>query len=371
MRLVKTKGWHYGLVVIGIILCIMGGMFWKQTHLVKTSAAMNIPLVRTATVSRGELAPEYTYAGEVRGRYESQLAFQVGGKIIKRSVDVGAVVQAGQVLMQLDSKDFQQRTNRDSAQLIAAQAQLKLAENNLSRYQQLYAQAAISQAQLDQYQNSYDLALAGVRQALAQEAQGANSLGYTLLIADRPGVVASLRAEVGQVVNGGQTVLTMVLDGEREIEISVPENRLEEIRQATQCQVTFWALPKVMVLGNIREIAPIASSVTRTYKVRIALVQLPPEVKLGMTATVMIGTASQQVSAIMISPSALYQTGDTPSVWVVKDNMVSRRAVTIGVGGNDTIQVLAGLTPGETIVTAGVHKLQEGQQIRVAVGDQP
>lgn len=360
---------YYGLAVTAIIVCTVGSMLWRENHRATSALDTKIPLVRTATVGAAGTSSSYSYPGEVRGRYESQLAFQVGGKIIKRGVEVGSAVQAGDILMQLDPQDIRQTVNSNSAQLAAAQAQFKLAESNLSRYRQLYAQAAVSRAQLDQYQNAYDVALAAVNQATAQYEQGANKLDYTLLYADQPGVIAAINAETGQVVGAGQIVMTIVRDGHREIEISVPENRLAELRQASQCKVAFWALPNVSVDGSIREIAPVASSTTRTYKARIALVNPPPEVKLGMTAAVTVAAAGRQATAITIPQSALYQTGDVPEVWVVKNNTVSLRPVTVGVDSNNTILVLAGLQPGETIVTAGVHKLREGQQIRFADGD--
>lgn len=364
----ERKKLYYSLAVMVVIICLAGGALWQKSHRAALSADAKIPLVRTMTVGTAGTALSYTYPGEVRGRYESQLAFQVGGKISKRSVELGSVVQAGDVLMQLDPQDVRQAVNGNSAQLAASQAALTLAESNLARYRQLYAQSAVSLAQLDQYQSAYDVALAAVRQAAAQYEQGANKLDYTLLYADQPGVVAAINAETGQVVAAGQTVLTIVQNGQREIEISVPENRLAEVRQAGQCQVTLWALPNVSIDGSVREIAPVASSTARTYKVRIALANPPPAVKLGMTAAVTVTAAGQQ-AAISIPRAAVYQTDDVPRVWVVKDNTVFLRPVTVGVGGGDTILVLAGLQAGETIVTAGVHKLREGQQIRLVDGD--
>ena len=125
-----------------------------------------------------------------------------------------------------------------------------------------------------------------------------------------------LLLKMGQVVSAGQTVLTVVQDGEREVEISVPENRIEELRKAQQLKVTFWALSNIMVDGRIREIAPMADQATRTYKVRISLLNSPPEIKLGMTAaaTVLSGSSRQTVT---IPLAAIYQNGDTPAVWVV------------------------------------------------------
>lgn len=180
---------------------IIGRVLWKENHQAKP-VAEDIPLVRTATINAAGAAQNYTYSGEVRGRYESQLAFQVGGKIIKRYVELGSAVKAGDVLMQIDPRDVQQTVNSALAQVYAAESRLKLAESNLNRY--LYAQNAISRAQLDQYQNAYDAAVAAARQASAQYAQGANQLDYSLLYADKPGVIASISAEAGQVVSAGK-----------------------------------------------------------------------------------------------------------------------------------------------------------------------
>ena len=352
----------YGLAIL-LVICIFGGMIWKGQHQAQPVVS-EAALVRTTTVGLANAAQEYTYSGEVRGRYESQLAFQVGGKIIKRHVDLGSVVQAGDALMEIDSKDINQTVNANAAQVYSAQSQLKLAENNLNRYRQLYEQNAISQAQLDQYQSAYDAAVAAVRETSAQYVQGANQLGYSTLYATSAGVISDISVETGQVVSAGQAVLTVVRDGSREIEISVPENRVEELRRAQLLQVTFWALPGVTVEGKIREVSPVADKISRTYQVRISLINPSPEIKLGMTATVTAADpGSEQTAAIPLS--AIYQTGSTPNVWVVENNTVMLRSVTVGQFGNNQVEILAGLQNGDIVVTAGVHKLREGQKVRV------
>lgn len=367
----QRKKQYYILAAIAVILCLAIIVSWKESHRIKQAANPNIPLVRTATAGIATDSRSYAYPGEVCGRYESQLSFQVGGKIVKRNVEVGSVVQTGDILMRLDPQDITQTVNSNSAQVAAAQAQLKLAESNLNRYRQLYTQAAISRAQLDQYQSTYEVALATVRQTQAQYAQSSNQLDYAFLLADQPGVIAAISAETGQVISAGQTVVTIVRDGEREVEISVPENRVEELRQAAKFEVRFWALPQVTLEGRIREISPVASTTARTYRVRLTLLNPPPEVKLGMTSTVQATIPGNQTSTVTIPASALYQIRNDPGVWVVSNHTANLRPVTIGTLTNDTVEVLSGLTPGEIIITAGMHKLQEGQPVTTADGDQP
>lgn len=350
------------MVNCGVILLLLVSVSFtgcSKTEPVKEE----MPRVRSQVVNLAASGQEAAYSGEVRGRYETQLAFQVSGKILKRSVELGSVVNSGDVLMEIDAKDITQTVTITSAQVASAKSQLSLAEANLARYRKLYEEGAVSHMQLDQFQNAYEVALANARQATAQYTQGANQLGYSTLLADSAGVISGIHAEAGQVVSAGQPVITLVTDGEREIEIHVPENRIDEMRNARQVRVSFWALPGVTVEGTVREVSPVADKVARTYKVRISLINPPPDIQLGMTASVAVADSSGQ-QAVYIPLTAIYQTGDTPNVWVINDGIVSLRPVKAGVFGDGRIQILEGLQQGDVIVTAGVQKLREGQKVR-------
>ena len=148
----------------------------------------------------------------------------------------------------------------------------------------------------------------------------------------------------------------------------MPENRIEEIRNASKIIVNFWALPNILVDGKVREISPIAASTTRTYKVRISLINPPSNIGLGMTANVSLaGGDEKDISTMTIPSTAIYQTGDNPCVWVVVDNVTNLRKVKIIKAGNDFVKV-TGLKKGEIIVTAGVNKIREHQKVRLAEG---
>ncbi len=325
------------------------------------------PLVRTQTVAAGSAAQAAEYAGSVHGRYEKNMAFQVGGQIVGRDVQLGDRVSAGSVMMRIDPKDVAQKTTAADAQAEAAGAQLALAETNLARYRQLYAEAAIAAAVLDQYQTAYDAALAAYQAAAAQATEAHNALSYTELVADADGVVSGLSAEVGQVVAAGQTVLTFVESGEMEVEINVPENRLPNISVGKNVEVSFWAMGDAKTRGIVREIAPMADHATRTYKVRVSVPTPPAGMALGMTASVRVTGAKANGSAktaATLPLSAIYQTGEKPCVWIVKDGKVTLREVSVeSFGANEAI--VRGLESGDVVVTAGVHKLHEGEEVRL------
>ena len=176
----------------------------------KEEAAARPPMVKYQRVSESTAESASSYAGTVRGRYETNLAFQVGGQILSRNVQLGDRVAAGQVLMTIDPKDVAQKANQGDAAVQSAEAQLALAEANYARYQQLYAADAVSAMVLDQYRTSYEAALAAYNNAAAQAAQAQNALSYTQLTATGDGVISAVNAEAGQVVAAGTPVMSLV-----------------------------------------------------------------------------------------------------------------------------------------------------------------
>lgn len=348
----------------------------------KPQAAKIIPIVRTYTVGNAATATAATYPGEVRGRYESQLAFQVAGKIAARMVNVGDSVQAGQVLLALDPKDVAQNVEATAAQLASARASYKLAADNAARYRSLYAQGAVSEAIRDQYNTQLEAASATLRQAQAQANVSSNQLGYTQLVSDTAGVVTALNGEVGQVVGAGTPIATVVRSGEREVQISVPEGANVSVGQ--QASVSFWALPGVEATGHVREIASMADPVTRTYKVCVAVPDLPKAAKLGMTAKVSLGNnhdnttnstdskgdtqASASAPTFTLPAQALYQVNNKTQVWLVQENKAKLVDVVVaGYAGNDVI-ISQGLSKGDRVITAGLAKLVPEQEVRPEEG---
>ena len=155
------------------------------------------------------------YTGEVRSRYETQLAFRVSGKIAARLVDVGARVKAGDVLARLDPAD--------TALLQAsAVAQLELAEAELRRYRDLRTKNFVSQSALDAKETAY-------KSAKAQAELTKNQSAYTELRADKDGVIDQIVAEAGQVVAAGQAVMRHSRTDSLEVAVAIPESRLSNV----------------------------------------------------------------------------------------------------------------------------------------------
>lgn len=323
--------------------------------------------VRAITAGQSPGTVGATYSGEIRARYESQLGFRTGGKIVARLVDVGARVKRGQALLRLDPTQEALQVAAASADVDAARSRVAQARVDVKRIEQLLSRNFASQAELDQQRLALDQAEAQLRSAMARQKLNANEQGFTTLVADRDGVVSAISAEAGQVVAAGQTVVTVAADGEREVAISVPESRVDELRNATSLKVSVWAHPDQSWSGTLRELAPDTDSVTRTYSARISI-QQPDEtaLRLGMTASVLAPDVEGS-RAIRLPLTAIVDHGGTRQVWVVApgSSRVEARNVRLGSPQKDSVLVDAGLKGGEIVVTAGVHMLKAGQRVRI------
>lgn len=317
------------------------------------------PLVKVQKIEFSDAAQVDKFSGVVRGRYETNLSFQVGGKIISRNVQTGSVVRAGDVLMTLDPKDLASQAQNAQAQVASARAQLQLAQANLERYTQLFNSEAIAAAILDQYKTQYDAAFANYNAAVAQAQQTQNALEYTTLTANADGVISEISAEIGQVVAAGQTVLTLVQTNNFEVAVDIPENKISSVYIGQPVSITFWAIGDV-ISGSVREISPVANSASRTFTVKISLPEIQ-NVLLGMTANVLFRANTAQV--IVLPLSAIHQTGHDAQVWIVADGKVSLKKIKVAAFADNAVQV-QGLYSGDVVVVAGGQKLRDGQSVR-------
>ena len=347
--------WMPACIVLVFLLAACG----KQAEKVE-----EVRPVRVMVVQPQSSTVMAEFAGEVRPRIESRLGFRVPGKIISRKVDTGAEVKQGQLLMQLDPQDLKLAQEQAGAQLRAAETNLALAKSEFERYRDLRQKNFVSAAVLEAKETAYRSALASHEQAAAAARNQRNQTGYANLVADVDGVVTGVDAEVGQVVAAGTPVLRIARHGEKEVVIAIPETQVDALRKVDDLRVSFWADQQRQVKGKLRELSPVADPATRTFIARISILDAPPQVRLGMTASVAFVSPRPQAAMRLPLTALLNEKGNT-SVWVVENGAVRLVPVKLaGVAGNEVL-VSGGLTPGQTVVTAGVNLLKPGQKVKL------
>jgi multidrug efflux system membrane fusion protein len=322
--------------------------------------------VRVIQVGEAAALSTAGFSGEVTARRETALAFRIAGKLETRLVDVGDRVRKGQAIARLDANDYRLATQNLKAQLAAAKAEYEFSRADLARYRELLAQNVIAPPEFDRHETAYATAKERVAALEAQLGQTANQLRYSELLAERDGVIAAFSVEAGDVVAAGQPVARLAELDEKEVTIHLPEQRVAEIGSGQDVEVSLWSQGERRFRGSIREVAPAADPATRTYRIKVALLEGREQALLGMTATVWL--RSDQPPAIAVPRSAVFTTHDDPrqpKVWLVDAGTVRSAPVTLGTPLDGERIAVTGVAPGQTVVRAGVQRLMEGQAVRI------
>jgi len=303
------------------------------------------------------------FVGVVRARYETDLGFRVGGKVIARPINVGDRVRTGEVIAVLDPQDLQLQVESAEAEFTAATSTLAQAAADLKRYQTLKERGYAATAEYDRKKAANDEAEGRLERARRALDLARNQLAYAELKADADGVITATLAEPGQVVALGQPVARLARHGEREAVIALPETWLGDVSQA-KATVRLWSDNSRQFDARLRELAPQADPATRTYAARFTILDADDSVAFGMTANVTLERLEQQPVA-RLPLAAVLNRGDGPSVFVVdKSGELKLRPVTVTAFTQNAALVTAGVAAGERVVTLGVQKLEPGLKVR-------
>jgi multidrug efflux system membrane fusion protein len=340
----------------------------------KTETAPDpVRAVRTVTVSSQTAGGSYEYAGEVKARTESRLSFRVGGKMLKRLVDLGDTVKAGQLLAQLDAQDLRLGQDAARATVASAQASYDQSAADFKRYKDLSDKGFIGPAELDRREMAMKTARAQLDQTKAQSSVQGNQAGYASLVADAAGVITGVDLEPGMFASAGTPVLRLAHDGPRDVVFSVPEDKVAVVKALAtvpgRFTVRLWGAGGESLPATIREISAAADPVTRTFLIKADIGSAGANgVRLGQTASVSMELP--QVAGVTKLPlSALRESQGKSAVWLVDRGSMTVRSqdVTLaGADGNEAV-ITSGLAPGQIVVTAGVHVLSPGQKVKFYV----
>jgi len=321
--------------------------------------------VLVAPVHYEAQARDRSFVGTVRPRIESDLGFRVGGKVLKRLVEVGALVEAGQPLGTLDEVDLKLQAEQAEAELRAARGVLAQASAAETRTKELRQKGWSTDAQWDQAKAAGDEARARLNRAERQVELTNNSLSYATLVADAPGVVTATLIEPGQVVASGQTAFRVARLAEKEVVVAVPETLLARAKTG-DAHVSIWSVPGKLYVAKLRELAPSADPMTRTYLAKFSMPGVGDEVQLGMTAMLVLSEpASERVARLPLS--ALFDQGAGPSVYTADaaSGSVTLKPVSVKAYESNDVLISGGVEEGAKVVTLGVQKLNPAEKVRV------
>jgi multidrug efflux system membrane fusion protein len=349
-----------GLLVIAVAALGLAGCSQE-----KAETKDIIRPVKVVEIGQAHNARQLTYSGSVRARTEMVLGFRISGKVTERLVDIGERVKSGDILARIDPADYELSVGSAAASLDAADRQVETLDLARRRAEQLFAKNVAPKSQLEQATLSYNQAIATRDSARSLLAQARNQVRYTDLKAEQNGIVTAVTADVGQVVGSGTPVVTVAVDGEKEVLIAVPEMDIAEFRPGKDVKAGFWSDDTLTLDGKVREVAGSADQQSRTFAVRVSLPN-DPRVLLGMTATIEAAASNKQ-QLVSIPLSALAQKDGQPIVWTVdrKVETVHAHPIKVAAFTADGVSVADGLEPGDIVVSAGTQFMTENLRVKL------
>lgn len=363
-----------------VLAAVLAGCGREQQQMSEEARTEGVPVVHTMAL-RTQQAGDWYLTGSLQPRYQSRLAFRVGGQLVDRNIDVGDVVTPGQILMRLDDTDYRLALQIVQADLSATRAEMEQASSELSRLQVLLKKQLVSDQEVERMQNKMDVLNANLQALQLRQTQAERQLAYTVLRASAPGRVTAVSSERGEVVAAGQPVVEIAFDGHREIEVWVPESRVKQLPKQAKGTVLTDAERQSSYALVLRELQEQADPATRSWRARYRLetetageLENVNRLPLGQTFKVQFG---DEVRAYQVPVTALYEQGDFTSVWQVKNGQVFRIPVQVQSLSEQWAWVtavetdapagetsLGSLDEVEQIVRYGVHLLTQGQAVQ-------
>lgn len=322
--------------------------------------------VNVETVKSPEEMRMRTFSGTAKASEESVLSFRVSGEIIDIPVDVGTVIDRGQVLAQLDPLDYQLAVEGAAAELARTQARERNARANYDRVRQLYETRTASKTDLDNARADAEATKAQMVSKERDLALAQRQLDYTTLEAGTDGSIAEKLAEVKENVQPNQPVLKMVSGTQPEIDIQVPETMIGYITPGMLAVVKFGALDGQVLQAQVIKIGVATTGATTTFPVTLLVTDAERKVRSGMTAQVVFlapGKASVRVPSVAVEADL-----EGSYVFLVENDVVVRQPVEVGELLGDEIEILSGLQGGEQVVVAGLKSLNAGQKVSIYKG---
>ncbi|MBT1156503.1 efflux RND transporter periplasmic adaptor subunit [Aminobacter anthyllidis] len=334
----------------------------------KTETVEAIRPVKVVEIASMGTTRELDYSGAVKARTEMNLGFRVAGKITERVVNIGDKVKSGDLLARIDATDYQLGVSTAEANLQAAEKQVETARLVDDRAAQLFAKKFASEAQREQASLAYKQASSQRDAALSSLRQARNQVGYAELRADQNGIVTAVNADSGQVVGAGTPVVAVAVDGDKEVQIAVPELEIAQFQPGKPVKVSFWSDDKLVLDGKVREVAGSADPQSRTFSVRVSLPD-DARVLLGMSATIE-ASVNNGKEFVSIPLSALANQDGKDIVWVVNDEQVHARGIKVASFADAGVQVADGLKPGDIVVAAGTQFMAENLKVKLPTPEQ-
>lgn len=335
--------------------------------------------VSTAKVEMTSLDRGTAVSGKLEALESANVVSKIPGKVASVNVDIGSLVQAGDVLVTLEANEMaasvaqaQAAANAAGSGREQAQSDYEVAKSNYERGQALLAQGAISQSDFDNkfalpYRKAEELALRGsgaqYSQALAALQLARANYANSIITAPISGVITARNINPGELAGTSTPVVAVVNLDKVVVQASVGEDKINELKMGDKVQVKVSAASPSPFEGTITNIALAASSSTKAFPIKIQIDNTNHVLKPGMFAEVPLSRST--APALTVPREAVVNDSGKNYVWVINDGTVSKKEVSTGASDGVKIVITAGLSEGQDVAISGQEDLKEGLKVKV------
>jgi RND family efflux transporter MFP subunit len=334
----------WAVAIAGLVLMIAwtGGVFHTKVQAEKLAYQPGRPLpdnAKTYTVALKKIAPRIDVVGTVASEEKVHLSARISAYVSKINVSAGTAVKKGQVLIELDSRDIDEK-------VAAAEVNLKQTQTEYKRTLSLYKKNAATEQSLTATESMFNA-------AKAQLAEVKVMLTYTKILSPINGIVTDRRVEVGDLANPGQPLLSVYDPINMRIEVPVPVRLIEKLSLNQKVDINL-DRPDRPFKGQVVEIVSEIDPLSRTQKVKVHIDNQKGDILPGTFGRVWV--RETPAPAILIPAEAVMPIGQLEMVHVVNNNRVEKRMVKSGPVYGDAVEVLSGLSQGDVILLSPMEE---------------
>lgn len=358
----KSKKWIIPVILVAGITLILGSGILAG-HKRQPDVPESAVSVKVSEAQYVDIVPSLSFNGTLEGKTSAAVSAKISGRIKEVLVQEGQQVKSGDPLVKLETVELANTVRQAGDSVRKVQASYDLALNDLTRYQTLYEKGAVSEQQLDNAKVKMRTAEADLSSAKANLSSAQEQYSYGVIVAPVDGVVANKAATIGQVVSPGATLMVVQDINQVYAVINVEQKYLGQVKTGQPASIGIDAYPDKEFSGTVDVMNPEAGTASRMFRTKIIIDNAAHELKPGMFANVSL-TTGKSAQALSIPQPAIVQKQGVYHVFVLEDSKAVRRPVEIGDVSGNTVIVNSGLAAGEKVITTGVNRLKDGENVR-------
>lgn len=336
-------------VGLALIFVWLAGGFVSKLPTATITAGQSTTAAESGEVIRARVQQERHFSGTLQARQQSSISARITARVAEVLVDAGDVVQAGDILLRLESDDLSARVRQQEQSLAAAQARVNEARLNFQRTESVVQQGVLPEARLDEARAARDSAEAELNRAREALSEARTSEGFSVIVAPFDGVVSRRAVFTGDTATPGMLLVSLYQPQSLRLEAAVSESVLANVAIGDTLTIELDAFAERMQ-AQVVEIEPAADTASRSFLVRLAP-STTENMYPGMYGKVGVPTGERDV--LLVPIAAVQRLGQLNYVHVITNSGSERRLVRLGepqtYQGSEYLEVVSGVRQGERL----------------------